>query len=343
MRKLLAILPALALALTASWTLPVKAQDADPEWQKVVEAAKEEGGVTFYASFLGADFQKEIVNTFTEEYGIPVTVLDVRAPELRERIRTEYATNRVAGDVHWTGFSVLQMIADGQIGSIGDLPNAKNVSQTLQNLITDQYVPTHAGFYGIMINTNEVKPEDEPKSWNDLLDPKWKGRILSDDMRAQGGGLNMFAALYNKYGREFHETFATQELTFSRDIGNDERRVARGEYPLRIPQFYGSFGQLEGLPVKFIMPEEGAPYTQGLMVMLEGAPHPNAARLFINHYLSERVQLMFAQNGVRPVMDGLGDKVDTERGKLAANVTLLGTALPDQMDQLLEMSNEIYK
>ncbi len=341
MRKLLAMLPVLGVALGLSF--PAQAQAVDPEWQKVVDAAKKEGGVTFYASFLGADFQKQIVETFTEEYGIPVTVLDVRAPELRERIRTEHATGRVAGDVHWTGFSALDMIAEGLIGTFGAIPNAKNVSDSLKDLINDQYVPTHAGFYGIMINTNEVKPEDEPKSWTDLLDPKWKGRILSDDMRAQGGGLNLFAATYKAHGKEFHEKMAAQAPVFSRDIGNDERRVARGEFPLRIPQFYGSFGQLEGLPVKFIMPEEGAPYTQGLMVMLDGAPHPNAAKLFINHYLSERVQLMFAENGVRPAMDGLGEKVTTERGKIAANVKLLGTSMPDQIKDLLALSASIYK
>ena len=341
MKRIIAGLSALGLAF--SLAQPAQAQTADAEWQKVVDAAKQEGGVTFYASFLGADFQKQIVETFTEEYGIPVTVLDVRAPELRERIRTEHATGRVVGDVFWTGFSALDMIAEGLIGKFGTLPNAANVSPGLQDLVTDQYVPTHAGFYGIMINTNEVKPEDEPKAWADLLDPKWKGRILSDDMRTQGGGLNLFAALYKAHGAEYHEKMAQQAPVFSRDIGNDERRVARGEFPLRIPQFYGSFGQLAGLPVKFIMPEEGAPYTQGLMVMLDGAPHPNAARLFINHYLSERVQLMFAENGVRPVMDGLGDKVQTEQGKLASTVKLLGTAMPDQMQSLLDLSAKIYK
>lgn len=317
------------------------AQDTD--WAAVEAAAKEEGGLVFYASFLGAQFQLDIMNTFTEEYGIPVTLLDVRATELSERIRTEYATSRVAGDVYWSGFSVLGMVEAGMIANIGTLPNAANIGADLQPLITDHYVPTHAGFYGIMVNTNLVSEADEPKSWTDLLDPRWKDKILSDDMRAQGGGLNMFAALYKAHGREFHEKMATQNPVFSRDIGNDERRVARGEFPLRIPQLYANMRQLEGLPVKFIMPTEGAPYTQGLMVALEGGPHPNAAKLFINHYLGSRVQSMLAENGIRPAVDGLAESLTSETARTAASVKLLGTATPDVMDEVLAVSAEVYK
>ncbi len=327
-------------AATLAFGSVAVAQETD--WAAVEAAAKEEGEVVFYASFLGAQFQLDIMNTFTEEYGIPVTLLDVRATELSERIRTEYATGRVAGDVFWTGFSVLSMVEAGMIAELGTLPNAAKIGPAMQPLVTDHYVPTNAGFYGIMVNTNLVSEEEEPRSWADLLDPKWKGKILSDDMRAQGGGLNMFSALYTSLGREFHEQFATQELVFSRDIGNDERRVGRGEYPIRIPQLYANMRQLEGLPVKFIMPEEGAPYTQGLMVALEGAPHPNAAKLFINHYLSDRVQSMWAENGIRPAVDGLADSLTSETARTAASVDLLGTTTPDIMDEVLAVSAEIY-
>jgi len=75
----------------------VRAQETD--WAALEAAAKKEGQLVFYASFLGAQFQLDIMNTFTEQYGIPVTLLDVRAPELTERLRTEFATGRVAADV----------------------------------------------------------------------------------------------------------------------------------------------------------------------------------------------------------------------------------------------------
>ena len=94
----------------------------------------------------------------------------------------------------------------------------------------------------------------------------------------------------------------------SRDVGNDERRVARGEFPMRIPQLFSNWLALKSLPVKFVAPDEGLPYIRFDFGVLNGAPHPNAARLFINHYLSEQVQTAYAVAGLMPVVDGILDK-----------------------------------
>lgn len=318
-----------------------QAQNAD--WDKVVEDGKKEGRIAFYASFIGAQWQYDIVKSFEAKYGIKADVLDIRATELRERIRTEQVSGRYAGDVHWTGFTVVQMLAEGQIAPLGKLPNAANVEPGFQSLVTENYVPTHVGFYGILVNTNLVKPQDEPKSWKDLLDPKWKGKIQADDFRAQGGGLNLFTPLYKTLGREYVQKLAGQNLVFSRDVGNDERRVARGEFPMRVPQFYGSMEQLEGLPVKFVMPEEGGSYTQGLMAVLKGAPHPNAAKLFVNHYLSEEAQTMLAAHGFRPVVKGIGEKSSDPKLRFVAGVKLIGTTGPDDVDPMIKVASEIFR
>ena len=72
---------------------------------------------------------------------------------------------------------------------------------------------------GILINTRLVKPEDEPKSWNDLNDPKWKGKILSDDMRPLGSGNTMFAILQKKMGA------ALQRATGAAEAGVQPRHA----------------------------------------------------------------------------------------------------------------------
>ena len=138
---------------------------------------------------------------------------------------------------------------------------------------------------GILVNTRLVKPEDEPKSWDDLNDPKWKGKILADDMRPLGSGNTMFAILQKKLGAAFNEKLAEQKPVFSRDLRNDARRVARGEYPIYVPQIFAFASDLKGLPVKVVIPKEGAPYAMMEFAMLKNAAHPNAARL-IDHFSS---------------------------------------------------------
>src|SRR4051812_9744535 len=86
-----------AAALSVALTAPASAQNA--EWDKVVEAAKKEGKVSLYTSTLGAPFHLDIIKAFQAKYGITIELLDVRASELDERIRTEQASQRYNADV----------------------------------------------------------------------------------------------------------------------------------------------------------------------------------------------------------------------------------------------------
>jgi iron(III) transport system substrate-binding protein len=307
----------------------------------LVAAAKAEGKVTFYTSFLGAPFHLVAIKSFEKKYGIPVEMLDVRASELRERLRTEQAAGRFIGDVMQTGAAtMIRSQRDGELQPHGGIANTSRLSP--RQPATDVAVPSYILAYGILVNTTQIKPADEPKSWKDLLDPRWKGRIQSDDMRALGGGQVMFSVLQDAFGRDYHEKLAAQQPIFSRDVGNDERRVARGEFPMRIPQLFSNTTVLKGLPVKLIIPQEGVPYIRFDMALLRNAPHPNAARLLINHYLSDEVQLIYANAGLIPVVDQLEGPVKEEMRALAG-AKLLGTTDVDTQDAMLALAKEIYK
>jgi iron(III) transport system substrate-binding protein len=307
----------------------------------VVAAAKKEGKVAFYTSFLGAKAHLDIIKTFEAKYGIAVELLDVRASEMTERIRTEQTSKRYIADVVQNGAaSLIRQHREGFIQAHGGIPNANNL--LAEHKASDFGVPTYVLGYGILINTNAVKGADVPKSWQDIKDPKWKGKIISDDPRALGGGNVMFSAFQDNLGDAYNTALAQQGLVLSRDIGNDERRVARGEYPMRIPQLFSNWLALKSLPVKFIAPEEGLPYIRFDFGIMTGAPHPNAARLFINHYLSEQVQTAYVKAGLIPVVDGILDKAG-EAGAELKGIKLLGTTDVDTQNKMLDRAKELYK
>jgi iron(III) transport system substrate-binding protein len=331
--------PVLALLCATLWSGLAAAQDP-ADWNKVIEAARKEGHVVVYNSAIGSPFYRAATQSFEKKYGITVDTLDIRANEMRERIRTEQAAGRFLGDVTQPGqATATNQERDNAFQPHGGVPNARNLRAPFA--ATAMQVPAFVQAYGILVNTTLVKPADEPRSWTDLLEATWKGRILFDDPRAIGGGQVMFFATYDALGREFHDKFAQQGLTLSRDLRNDERRVARGEFAMYVPEVLAFALDLKGLPVKLVIPAEGVPYVTIVSVMLRNAPHPNAARLLINHILEPEVQLFYANGGQVPVTDVLA-QVEPDKKPLAG-AKLMGTTNAPRQDAMLSLAKDIYK
>jgi iron(III) transport system substrate-binding protein len=187
-----------------------------------------------------------------------------------------------------------------------------------------------------------VQPSDEPKSWKDLADPKWTGKILADDPRALGGGFNAFVAQHDKIGADFLKKLAGQKLVFSRDLRESERRVARGEFPVYAPFLFNDFSSMRGLPIKAIVPVEGVPYVQFVASMIKNAPHPNAALLFINFLLSDDAQVILANEGLGPAVDGLDAKIPEDLRPLVT-AKEMGTSDWRREKELLQLAKDTFK
>ena len=145
-----------------------------------------------------------------------------------------------------------------------------------------------------------------------MANPIWKGKILADDLRVAGAGQAFFQGAYFAFGRAYHEKLAKNELVVSRNFQESSRRVARGEYPIYIPFNISEHVGLKGLPVKMVLPEEGLIYIMLGATMMKGAPHPNAAALFMNFALEVEAQALIAREGFKPVVGDLGDRVPPE-------------------------------
>jgi iron(III) transport system substrate-binding protein len=139
----------------------------------------------------------------------------------------------------------------------------------------------------VTINTNEVKP-DELKFHRDLLDPKWKGRISFMDPTVSGTGSNQAAQLYAQLGEDFvRRLFIDQKPMISRDRRQLTDGLARGTYPIAFGAEDGELQRLrkEGLPVTAMYGLEdmqGSLSSGDELALFNHAPHPNAARIFVN-------------------------------------------------------------
>lgn len=308
---------------------------------ELVAAARREGSVSFYAGFPNAALQALTAKGFQEKYGVRVDVLQMRASELNERVRTEQAAGRFIADVMQQGESSTTLHGEaGRLAPLGEIARAKD-ADAARAVFADRA----AGFvapYAILVNTNLVKPADEPKSWLDLLDPRWKGRVLCDDPRAAGGGGAFLAATISIHGEDFHRRFATNAPVFTRDPAVAERRVAAGEYPVLIPALVASMPGLRGLPLKYLAPEEGVPSIRMDHSILKNAPHPNAARLFIEFFLSPDFQAEIGKLGLLPVVDGLAGRMPAELQPFA-RARLLGGMRAESQQRQLEFATTVYK
>ena len=130
-----------------------------------------------------------------------------------------FRSRRSAGDIVQTSDATAALYTQsGFIEPHGGVPNAARMIDGQPPTAT--HMASIINAFGITANASLVTAGDAPKSWRDLLDPKWKGKILSDDMRAGGGGFSMFSALMLSpaHGEDFHRSLAKQDSSFTRDV-----------------------------------------------------------------------------------------------------------------------------
>ncbi len=341
MRNALGYAAGTLLALLAG--APGAGAQTAAEWDKTVAAAKAEGSVTFYTALVGNKTTKQIADGFRARYGIRVDVLEVRATELRERLRTEKVSKRVLADVvNTSGVQTREIaIGDGAIETFGPLPGIAAMQPEFVASWLDRavHLPIFNLRYGLLLNT--ALGAGAPKSYADLADPKWKGKILADEFRAAGGGQSFFVVTHDAFGRGFHEKLNGQAIVFTRDQRAAERRIASGEYSIYLPFLLNYLPSLKGLPVTAVVPGEGAVLTPYSASMVKGAPHPNAARLLMDHMLSAEAQGIYAGEGLGAVTATPPDKAP--EGLRGLSAKSLGSRPMDPEDRMVKLAVEIYK
>jgi len=273
---------------------------------KYYEAAKKEGKLVLYGVG-NAALYNPIRDAFMKRFpGIELQGVDQRGRESREKIIAEQQSRNYIGDIVISGTDTQNELT--QNGLIEPY-QAAGLDAVIPDLVPADRAntPRTVSIFAVAINTNLVPPDQEPKTYQDLLDPKWKGKLEIDDPRGSGPGGTILSGMEALYGPDnVDQKLAEQNLFFATQAGPLLDALVRGEYAVYMSANHTDIiaQRKAGAPIKQIKPADGiglTPINQGL---IKNAPHPNAARLWVEWSLSEEGQQALAQQGYAVVRQG---------------------------------------
>jgi iron(III) transport system substrate-binding protein len=298
--------PFVILLMALLWSAPVLAQNSasEKEWNTIIEGAKKEGKVVVAGS-PDPVMRNEIIPKFKERYGIPIEFIAGRSSEISARIKTERGSGIYSVDVYLAGpdttattlygekiidplkpLLIMPEVADGTKWKPGKIwfadPEERFAVRAFSSVATL-----------LFINTDQVKPE-EMRSAKDLLNPKWRGKISTEDPTTTGSGANSAARFYHDLGEDFvRKLYIEQKTVRTRERRQMSDWLARGTQPICLSCREDDVRPLikEGFKIVEIfeladMPGSinGSPW---MLTLANRAPNPNAAQLFANWILSK--------------------------------------------------------
>jgi iron(III) transport system substrate-binding protein len=270
-----------------------------PRWvlaQSVVDGAKKEGRVVFYAS-MEAQSAQRLVAQFEKRYPfLKVDATRIGSERMATRLVAEAQGHKVQADVvNQSGFDFYGVLQKG-IFEVYLSPE--------RAALPPEYKDEHglwtinsATLNVIGYNTKLVAPANVPKSFWDLTDPKWKGQLLMDENESK-----WMAGMMTYYGEakimELLRKLAAQEIQFRVGHTLIQTLAAAGERPVVVVAFANGVDRLkkDGAPIDWTAADPIIALTFGLG-LVKDAPHPNAARLFIDFLLSREGQEILASAG----------------------------------------------
>lgn len=269
--------------------------------QKLIGAAKKEGSVTLYHS-LTRRVLKELVAGFEKKYGIKVNWTRKGTGGIIRMVAAEKLAGALRCDIVSTGDPTAFMTWRKQ----GILMQyvTPNTPAFRKNTVGPDgwYTPSRTTYMSIGISTKRVKKDEIPKSWKDLLDPKWKGRIAVIDPQKSGPSRWWLGAMVTKFGWGYFEKLAKNKPLMLKASSTAAVALISGEVDLLvIANEHDLIARAaKGQPVQAVYPSEGIVAKTSPVGICAKAPHPNAAKLWIDWETSLEVQKLMSKIGGYP-------------------------------------------
>jgi len=277
--------------------------------KRLIEGARKEGTLVWYApdredlTNLRIELFKEIYPDAMQKFVTP----RIRSDVMIDRLLTEERAGKYQADVVWVRLPQLPvMLREGLLAKYMAIEDA-SIPERLK--IGAEWRSLGNRLFHIMYNTKLVSEKDAPKSWEDLLDAKWKGKLVLDDA-AYDWFVGLLDYMGEQKGLEYMKKLARNGLQIQQRRSNVENLVSAGEVPIMVANSGTSTADraAQGEPVAFVRdPKPPIAYGEGLSIM-RNATHPHAAALFIEGLLSERWQRKAAEKiKIRAARPGIPD------------------------------------
>jgi ABC-type Fe3+ transport system substrate-binding protein len=273
------------IALGTVFASPARAAAPPPQaiTPELIAAAKNEGKVVLYSS-MDLPVGEKLGKAFEAAYpGIQIQIERSGSERLFQRVAQEFSSNIHAADVINTSDAshVIPWKKSGWLMPFVSEDIAKYFPEIYRDA-DGMSATSRIYLSSIAYNTNLVKAEDAPKSYADLLDPKWAGKMVKGHPAYSGTIMTATFQLVREFGWDYYEKLAKQRVMQVQSSTDPPKKLSLGERAVMADgNEYGVVLLKEaGQPVEPIYPTEGTPTISGPTGIFASAPHPNAAKLF---------------------------------------------------------------
>src|SRR5262245_5959798 len=317
-----------------------RAAEISPE---LVAAAKKEGRVALYTPLIVDQIVRPLAAAFRAKFGIPVDYQRLDSNQVVLKVLNEHRARRVTADVITTSLGIQGLINAKALRPFQSMSAAELPAHYKDP--NGYWASVRLHVFGPAVNTNLVKEADRPKTYDDLLDPKWAGKMVwrRQNMTGSTGFIaNILATRGEQQGMDYLRKLARQRvITVSISDRALLDQVIAGEYVMAIAMTNHNIeiSRKEGAPLAWI-PLEPAMMTSEQIALTTLSPHPNAGMLFVEYALSREGQGVFQKSGYipsKPAIPPLDPKLLPATGGFKANVFS-----PVTVEQNLKRWDDIY-
>lgn len=319
------------------------AGDMNPAIAPLYEAARPEGEVTWYVVPMDSETAERVGKKFTELFpGIKVNVVRSTATVAFQRLNQDIDTGVANCDVLTTSnMAHAEDLKGRELLTKYNPVRREEVLPAFQGVDPDDmYHVTTAGPMGIVYNTDQVSSEDAPTNWPDLLDPKWKGKIAIGHPGFSGYVGIWAVKMRELYGWEFFEKLVEQDPYIGRSSIDVVTTSAAGETAVGAgPTTSALIAAEKGNPMAIVAPTDGLVVITSPSMILKNAPHPEAAKLFMEFLLSKDIAEMTVEKFSTPIR---GD-VQVREGVIPLSEVKVITASKDQIISQVSETAEMFR